>query len=53
VASQRLRGVGVRVKQTMAGTADVEMRADFVYNQRDKIMRLQGVERQWPAGSVC
>ena len=48
-AFQRLRGVRVRVERTLASIADVETRADFVYNKRDEAMYLHSAERQWLA----
>lgn len=44
-AFQRLRGVGVRVKQNMASIADVKKLDDFVNKERAEIMRSQGTQR--------
>ena len=44
-AFQRLRGVGVRIKQNMASIADVKTLEDFVNKERAEIMRPHGAER--------
>ena len=44
-AFQRLRGVGVRIKQNMASIADVKTLDEFVNKERAEIMRPQGAER--------
>ena len=44
-AFQRLRGVGVRIKQNMASIADVEKLNDFVNKERAEIMRPHDARR--------
>lgn len=44
-AFQRLRGVGVRIRQNMASIDDVEKLDDFVNKERAEIMRPQGAQQ--------
>ena len=45
-AFQRLRGVGVRIKQNMASIADVKTLDDFVNKERAEVMRPPGAQRR-------